>query len=90
VRQTQLAAIYRGNPLFQALRAPERLGGKCGRCEFRFVCGGSRARAYAVTGDVFAEDPACAYQPPDRATANLPTGTEGADASLSSRLTRSF
>jgi hypothetical protein len=40
-----------------------RLGGKCGRCEFRAVCGGSRARAYGVTGDPFAEDPACVYQP---------------------------
>jgi radical SAM protein len=64
VRQTRLAAIYRDNPLFQALRAPDRLEGKCGRCEFRSICGGSRARAWAMTGNAFAEDPACAYQPP--------------------------
>ena len=38
-------------------------GGKCGRCEFRSVCGGSRARAYGMTGDPFAQDPACNYQP---------------------------
>jgi radical SAM protein with 4Fe4S-binding SPASM domain len=64
VRHMRLAAIYRDNSLFQALRTPDRLEGKCGRCEFRFVCGGSRARAYAMTGNVFAEDPACVYQPP--------------------------
>jgi len=65
VRQTRLAAIYRSHALFRALRTPNRLEGKCGRCEFRVLCGGSRARAYAVTGNVFAEDPACEYQPPD-------------------------
>jgi len=63
VRHTRLAAIYREHPFFQALRTPDRLEGKCGRCEFRVLCGGSRARAYAVTGNAFAEDPACAYQP---------------------------
>jgi len=63
IRQTRLAEIYRNNHLFQALRDPGYLEGKCGRCEFRAVCGGSRARAYATTGNPFAEDPACAYQP---------------------------
>ena len=63
VRDEGLAAIYRHHPTFRALRDPERLGGKCGVCEFRYVCGGSRARAYAVTGDLFAEEPACAYVP---------------------------
>lgn len=63
VRTEGLPAIYRDHPLFRSLREPEELGGKCGVCEFRKVCGGSRARAYAVTGDPLAEDPACNYQP---------------------------
>lgn len=66
VRQTHPAEIYRNHPLFISLRDNEALGGKCGRCEFRAVCGGSRARAYGVTGDPFAEDPACIYQPGER------------------------
>ena len=63
VREEHPADIYRRHPLFKALRDNEALGGKCGRCEFRAVCGGSRARAYGMTGDSFAEDPACPYQP---------------------------
>jgi radical SAM protein len=63
VRSEGLTAVYRHHPTFRALRDPDALGGKCGLCEFRRVCGGSRARAYAMTGDLFAEEPACAYQP---------------------------
>ena len=63
VRQDALATIYRHHPLFVSLRDVDQLGGKCRECEFRKVCGGSRARAYAVTGDAFAEEPACAYRP---------------------------
>ena len=63
VRQEHPADIYRHHPLFVSLRDNDALGGKCGRCEFRTVCGGSRARAYGVTGDPFAQDPACVYQP---------------------------
>jgi radical SAM protein with 4Fe4S-binding SPASM domain len=63
VRDRHPATIYREHPLFVSLRDSDALGGKCGRCEFRKICGGSRARAYGVTGDPFAEDPACAYQP---------------------------
>lgn len=63
VRQRSLVDIYRDSELFTALRDPARLGGRCGACEFRTVCGGSRARAYAVTGDIWAEEPTCAYQP---------------------------
>lgn len=48
-----------------ALRTPEGFGGKCGRCEFREVCGGSRSHAYAVTGDALAADPTCLYEPGD-------------------------
>jgi radical SAM protein with 4Fe4S-binding SPASM domain len=54
--------VYRESALFQALRDPARFGGRCGRCEFRAVCGGSRARAWAATGDVLAEDPLCAWR----------------------------
>ncbi|HEV2714078.1 MAG TPA: hypothetical protein VGU64_02360, partial [Terriglobales bacterium] len=50
-------------PLFVSLRDSANLKGKCGVCEFREVCGGSRARAYALTGDVFAEEPCCTWQP---------------------------
>ena len=64
VRRQSLAEIYRNSPLFTALRDPSRLKGKCGACEYRNICGGSRARAYALTGDPFAEEPCCAYQPP--------------------------
>jgi AdoMet-dependent heme synthase len=57
------AEIYRSHPLFTTLRDADALHGKCGVCEFRKVCGGSRARAYALSGDLLAHDPACAYIP---------------------------
>jgi AdoMet-dependent heme synthase len=63
VRRQPLAEIYRHSPLFVALRETSNLKGKCGVCEFREICGGSRARAFALTGDPFAEEPCCAYQP---------------------------
>jgi AdoMet-dependent heme synthase len=58
-----LSELYSDSPLFSSLRDASRLKGKCGRCTVRNVCGGSRARAYAVTGDLFAPDPCCAYEP---------------------------
>jgi radical SAM protein len=63
VRSEDPVALYRESPLFRQLRDPELLKGKCGRCGFRDVCGGSRARAYAVTGDYLASDPSCSYLP---------------------------
>lgn len=63
VRRAALRTIYQSSPLFQALRDPNRLKGRCGACEYRFICGGSRSRAYAATGDPLAEEPCCAYQP---------------------------
>ena len=54
---------YQNHPTFRALQDPDRLKGNCGRCEYRHVCGGSRARAYAVTGDPLASEPDCVYQP---------------------------
>ncbi|CAN5559984.1 TIGR04053 family radical SAM/SPASM domain-containing protein [soil metagenome] len=55
--------VYQRSPVFTALRDPSKLKGKCGVCEFRSVCGGSRARAYAVTRDMLAPEPDCSYQP---------------------------
>ncbi len=63
IRRETFSAIYRDSPLFRVLRDTSRLKGRCGRCPYREVCGGSRARAYAETGDILAEDPACPYQP---------------------------
>ena len=64
IRQQSLREIYQESPLFVSLRDSSLLKGKCGACEFKEVCGGSRARAYALTGDLFAEEYCCAYQPP--------------------------
>jgi MoaA/NifB/PqqE/SkfB family radical SAM enzyme len=55
--------VYRHHPTFRALRQPDLFRGKCGVCEYRHVCGGSRARAYALTGDPLGSDPDCAYVP---------------------------
>jgi MoaA/NifB/PqqE/SkfB family radical SAM enzyme len=63
VRGGEVVDIYRHASHFRALRAPETFHGRCGICGFRLVCGGSRARAYAATGDFLAEDPLCAYEP---------------------------
>lgn len=63
VRQQSLKDIYRQSQLFLELRDPARLKGKCGRCEYKRICGGSRARAYGVAGDYLAEEPNCIYQP---------------------------
>jgi radical SAM protein len=73
-----LAHIYQDSPIFIKLRDSDQLHGKCGACEYRNICGGSRARAYAVTGDIMAEEPCCIYQPrgyhpnPNRASADSP------------------
>jgi len=64
VREDDLVELYREAPLFERLRDPDRLRGKCGTCSFRGLCGGSRSRAYAVTGDPLASDPLCAHVPP--------------------------
>ncbi len=64
VRESSFSDIYRDADLLRAMRDPNRLGGRCGRCDFREVCGGSRSHAYAVFGDPLAEDPSCAYEPP--------------------------
>ena len=63
VKEKSLVDIYRNSPLFQTLRDPDQLEGRCGLCEFSGVCGGSRSRAYAVTGNPMAEEPFCTYEP---------------------------
>jgi len=63
VRQQPLSAIYRESPLFKRLRDTSMLEGKCGACEFKEICGGSRARAFALTGNPCAEEPCCSYIP---------------------------
>src|SRR5699024_7682564 len=63
VRQTPLATIYRESEVFKNLRNPDLYKGKCGVCEFRHVCGGSRSRAYNVTGDYMESEPYCVYIP---------------------------
>ena len=63
VRTDDVVDVYRNHPLFRSLRDPDQLTGKCGACDFRTVCGGQRGRAYAVTGNPLASDPACAYIP---------------------------
>jgi len=62
VRRRSLVEIYREHPLLVKMRSGE-LRGRCGRCRYREICGGSRARAYAYFKDPLAEDPACIYQP---------------------------
>jgi radical SAM protein len=63
VRQGQLVDVYRNDAVFLQLRDPDALEGRCGRCEFRAICGGSRSRAFAQTGNALATDPLCAYEP---------------------------
>ncbi len=63
IRRQSFWEIWRNSKIFIELRDSSRLKGKCGRCEFRRVCGGCRARAYAATGDYLDEEPYCIYQP---------------------------
>ena len=69
VRHETLASIYRTSPLFQQLRRPAGFHGVCGVCEYNTICGGSRSRALALTGDPFGSDPWCAYVPAGHDTA---------------------
>jgi radical SAM protein len=63
VLHDSLTGVYRNSDLFRSLRDTTQRGGKCGICEYLKICGGSRSRAYASTGDFLAEDPRCVYQP---------------------------
>ena len=73
VRQQSPVSLYRHSEIFTQLRDADQYAGKCGLCEFRWVCGGSRARAFAETGDPMGSDPLCAYRP----EAALVGATEG-------------
>jgi len=80
VRKQSLTELYRHSPLFVAVRDTRNLKGKCAVCEFREVCGGSRARAYALTEDMFAEEPCRIWQPKayrqeDVASSGIATGS---------------
>ena len=63
VRESLLSEIYRDHRALHELRNMDQLRGKCGACEFRWACGGSRARAWAMSGDVLGSDPLCSFQP---------------------------
>ena len=73
IRETPLKEIYQNAPIFKALRDTKQLEGKCGVCEYKEICGGSRARAYAVTGDPLAQEPCCIYQPNKWVPTDTPT-----------------
>jgi radical SAM protein with 4Fe4S-binding SPASM domain len=63
VRRDSLTEVYRHSPLFRTLRNADNLQGKCGDCKYRNLCGGSRSRSYAITGNFLAEEPRCVYEP---------------------------
>ncbi|NHM32717.1 TIGR04053 family radical SAM/SPASM domain-containing protein [Neobacillus terrae] len=63
IRETPLAEIYRESKVFKDLRQPDNYKGKCGVCEYNKICGGSRSRTYAVTGDYMESEPFCLYIP---------------------------
>lgn len=67
IKQQSFADVWNNSPLFNEIRDPSKLRGKCGACEYKVVCGGCRARAYEVTGDYLEAEPYCAYQPPKNA-----------------------
>jgi radical SAM protein with 4Fe4S-binding SPASM domain len=64
VRSDDIVELYRTHPVFTGLRDVTTYKGRCGRCEYLQVCGGSRARAYAWTGDFLEADPLCPFVPP--------------------------
>ena len=63
LRSQELQDIWSSSEILIPLRDRDRLKGKCGRCEYRYVCGGDRRRTHALTGDPMAEDPLCWYEP---------------------------
>jgi radical SAM protein with 4Fe4S-binding SPASM domain len=71
VRENNLVDVYRDSPIFRALHNSNQFKGKCGQCEYRALCGGSRARAFAYTGDPLASDPFCSYEPKNLLKASL-------------------
>ncbi len=72
VRKDRVADVYRNAPLFLSLHDPSQFEGRCGFCEYSALCGGSRARAYAATGNPLATDPLCEYEPKSGSKTALP------------------
>ncbi len=81
VRNESIVDIYRESPLFVDIRDYRQIKGKCGVCEWKYICGGSRARAYALTGDYMESESGCAFVPEgfgrksEKKTENSHTGT---------------
>ena len=73
VRRDSLTEVYRHSALFRTLRNADNLQGKCGDCEYRNLCGGSRSRSYAITGNFLAEEPRCVYEPKTLGASRKPT-----------------
>ncbi|MDP6979785.1 MAG: SPASM domain-containing protein, partial [Myxococcota bacterium] len=71
IRSTSLDEIWSANDQMCELRDRDQLGGRCGHCEYRELCGGCRARALASTGDPLAEDPSCRHVPTGGGEARL-------------------
>jgi len=69
VRKGSLVDVYRESEIFRGLHSAATFHGKCGTCEYSHICGGSRARAFAHTGDALGTDPFCPYEPAVAATA---------------------
>src|SRR5579862_739722 len=63
VRNDNIVTVYRDAPLFRQLHDPTQFEDRCGVCDYRTLCGGSRARAYAATGSPLASDPLCLFEP---------------------------
>jgi radical SAM protein len=81
IRRTRLADAYRNSALFRVLRDSDQLVGKCGDCDYRNLCGGSRSRAWALTGDYLQSDPRCVYIPARSSQANGERRMQAAKAS---------
>jgi len=88
VRDRSITELYRDSSLFQSLRDRDQLSGKCGACPYRHVCGGSRSRAFAHTGDPLASDPLCPFVPEGttgRSPGTTPTARRAASRAGSER-----
>lgn len=70
VRVDSLVDVYRNSEIFRGLHNPDQFHGKCGACEYSHICGGSRARAFAYTGDALGTDPFCPYEPATTSATN--------------------
>ena len=81
LRSSSLADLWTSSGLFEDIRRRSSLGGRCGECEMKGHCGGCRARAYGMTGDLMAEDPLCTHTPGKFAGSPLLVVRSGASVS---------